>query len=40
MKWAAPDRGIVTLHDLADVEAKRVALTDLIKRWMIATCTA
>lgn len=35
--WAAPDRGIVTLTDLADVRAKTAALVTLINAWMHAT---
>jgi hypothetical protein len=32
-----PDRALVTFRDLGDVEAKRAALKDLLRRWMIAT---
>jgi hypothetical protein len=35
--WVAPDRALVTFRDLGDVEAKRAALKDLVRRWMIAT---
>lgn len=35
--WAAADRGLVTIRDMADLEAKRNALLTLIKRWVEAT---
>jgi len=35
--WAAPDRGIVTLTDLAEVRAKTPKLILLIHAWMHAT---
>jgi hypothetical protein len=35
--WVAPDRALVTLRDLGDVEVKRAVLQDLVRRWMIAT---
>ena len=38
--WAAADRGIVTIRDMADLEAKRSALTTLVTRWVDATRTA
>lgn len=34
--WPAPDRGIVTLRDAADVDAKAAALADLVRRWIAA----
>ena len=37
LKWAAKDRAIVTLRDMAEVEANEAALADLINRWMHAT---
>ena len=37
LEWVARDRALVTFRDLDDVEAKRAALTDLVRRWMIAT---
>ena len=35
--WAATDRGLVTIRDMADLEAKRNALVTLINRWVDAT---
>lgn len=37
MKWLAPDRAVVPLADMADVEAKRPALAELVRNWMRAT---
>jgi hypothetical protein len=37
LKWAAKDRGIVTLRDMAEVEANEAALTGLVNSWMHAT---
>jgi hypothetical protein len=37
LEWVAPDRALVTFRDLDDVAAKRAALKDLVRRWMIAT---
>jgi hypothetical protein len=37
LEWVARDRALVTFRDLDDVEAKRAALKDLVRRWMIAT---
>lgn len=34
--WPAPDRGVVTLRDAADVDAKAAALADLVRRWIAA----
>lgn len=39
MTWAAADRGIVTIRDMADLEAKRSALSTLVTRWVDATRT-
>ena len=35
--WAAADRGVVTFANLADIEAKADAFTDLCRRWLEAT---
>jgi hypothetical protein len=35
--WVAPDRGIVTLGDMADIQARRAPLTELVQRWLAAT---
>jgi hypothetical protein len=37
MEWVAPDPALVTFRDPDDVAAKRPALKDLVRRWMIAT---
>ncbi|RKH10302.1 DUF1801 domain-containing protein [Corallococcus praedator] len=37
VKWAAVDRGIVTLQDAKDVKAKKAALVKLVGRWIQAT---
>ena len=37
MKWAAPDRAVVTLKSLAEVDARADEIADLTKRWMRAT---
>jgi hypothetical protein len=37
LEWVASDRALVTFRDLDDVAAKRAALKDLVRRWMIAT---
>lgn len=36
--WPAPDRGVVTLRDEADLDAKAEGLGGLIARWIAATC--
>jgi hypothetical protein len=35
--WPAPDRGVVRLKDVAEMEARAPALRDLIARWIVAT---
>ena len=35
--WRTRDRGVVVLAGLSDVEAKRTALSDLVRRWVAAT---
>jgi hypothetical protein len=37
VKWAAPDRGIIALGDLADIQAKQAVLAELVRRWVAAT---
>ena len=34
LEWLAPDRASVKIRDLKDVDAKRAALADLIRRWI------
>ena len=36
-KWPAPDRGVITLKDQAEIDAKGAAITALIARWVEAT---
>ena len=35
--WAAPDRGVVTFADAADLEAKAEALGEVLRRWVACT---
>ena len=35
-KWPAPDRGVISFRDAADLEAKAEALADLVRRWVAA----
>jgi uncharacterized protein DUF1801 len=37
LKWAAKDRGVATLRNMAEIDANAAALTDLVNRWIIAT---
>ncbi|WP_240358058.1 hypothetical protein [Myxococcus vastator] len=37
LQWAAADRAVVTLRDLADVKAKKKALCQVVVQWMEAT---
>jgi hypothetical protein len=37
LAWAAPDRGVLDLGDLATIEARRAAIADLVARWIDAT---
>ncbi len=37
LEWAAPDRGIITLTDADEVQAKLPAVLELVGRWMRAT---
>ncbi|QDE81532.1 hypothetical protein BHS07_08085 [Myxococcus xanthus] len=37
LQWAAPDRAVVTLRDLAEVKAKKKALCQVVVQWMEAT---
>lgn len=34
LQWKSPDRAIVALRDLADVDAKRDALTHILRHWI------
>ena len=36
-RWPATDRGVVVFRDPQDIEAKRAALEDLVRRWIAAT---
>lgn len=35
--WAAPDRGVVTFTDEADLAAKSAALAEILRRWVACT---
>jgi hypothetical protein len=35
-KWPSPDRGVVAIRDLADLDDKATALAELIGRWVRA----
>jgi hypothetical protein len=37
LQWPARDRAVLKLGAMPDVEAKREALTDLVRRWLAAT---
>src|SRR5215217_1316520 len=34
LTWVTNDRAVITLQDMADVEAKQAALVELIGRWI------
>jgi len=34
--WPAQDRGVITLDDPTDAEAKRSVVLDIVKRWLVA----
>ena len=36
MRWATPDRGILTFSDLAGIESRTAAVGDLVGRWVVA----
>ncbi len=36
-RWPAPDRGVVTLKDLAEINARSAAISQIIGRWVEAT---
>ena len=35
--WAAPDRGVLTFRDAADLKEKSAALPDILRRWVACT---
>lgn len=37
LSWAAPDRGVVTFKDAADLAAKSAPLGDVLRRWVACT---
>ncbi len=37
ISWAAPDRGVVTFRDEADVLAKAQPLSEILRRWVACT---
>ena len=36
IEWAAPDRGVLSIEDTADAEARQSEIVALVKRWMVA----
>jgi hypothetical protein len=36
-KWMAPDRGMVDFKDSADLNARKAAFLDIVRRWIAAT---
>jgi hypothetical protein len=37
LRWAAPDRGVLTLGDGPEITANTAVIVDLVNRWMAAT---
>lgn len=37
LSWAAPDRGVVTIRDAADLTAKAAGLSEVLRRWVACT---
>lgn len=37
ISWAAPDRGVISFKDAADLAAKSERLRDILKRWVACT---
>ena len=37
ISWAAPDRGVISFKDAADLEAKGEKLPELLRRWVACT---
>jgi hypothetical protein len=35
--WAAPDRGVITFRDRADLEEKSAVLPEILRRWTACT---
>ncbi len=36
LEWLAPDRAVLTFRDLADVDARRTVVVNLVNRWVTA----
>ena len=36
-RWAASDRGVIAFQSLAEIEARRVQLSELCRNWLIRT---
>jgi hypothetical protein len=36
MRWATPDRGILTFSDMGEVEERTAAVGELVGRWVVA----
>jgi hypothetical protein len=34
LKWVGADRGMVTLSDMADIQAKQAELQSLVQQWL------
>jgi hypothetical protein len=37
ISWAAPDRGVISISDGADLEKKSAALAEILRRWVACT---
>ena len=37
MSWAAPDRGVITIKDAADLAARAAAIGEALRRWVAMT---
>ena len=37
MSWAAPDRGVITIKDAADLAARSAAIGEALRRWVAMT---
>jgi hypothetical protein len=37
ISWAAPDRGVITIKDAADLATKAAAMSEIFRRWVAMT---
>jgi hypothetical protein len=37
ISWAAPDRGVITIKDAADLATKTAAMSEIFRRWVAMT---